>query len=125
MVLTFTLPGGAGTQTYDVAAAGTYTMGVGNGAVLVTTTAICVAPPSPTPGQSSYDRAVSKSFLLSRINALLLNSPAATSILYRSNSTVGGGKSASAPPSPMGLVLGAWCRCGRRFVRPDRREPRR
>ncbi len=44
----------------------------------------CVAGQTPTPGASqSYDGAVTKAFLLARINGLLLNSPASTSILYR------------------------------------------
>ena len=44
----------------------------------------CVAGQTPTPGATqSYDRAVTKAFLLSRINGMLLNSPASTSILYR------------------------------------------
>jgi outer membrane autotransporter protein len=65
-----------------------------------TSSARCVAtpPPGPTPDndKASYDRAVTKGFLLSRINGMLLNSPGAMSLVNRNNTTVGGARMASA-----------------------------
>jgi outer membrane autotransporter protein len=78
----------------------------------------CVAAPAPTPGTTttqSHDRAVTKAFLLSRINGMLLNSPASTSILYRQHEAQGAQSAAAAVPAsdgPMNLggtpVIRGW-----------------
>jgi outer membrane autotransporter protein len=82
----------------------------------ITVTATCSpAPPTPSPDkQSDASRAVTKSFLLSRINGLLLNSPGAMSLVNRNNSTVqpkmasagNGTAGAAAFGSAMGLGAG-------------------
>ena len=128
-VLTYTLPGGAGAQTYVVASAGNYTLAM-NSVSNISTSAQCVAAPTPSPSpspeeKSSYDRSVAKGFLLSRINGILLNSPAATSLLHRSNSIAAGSRGAGAVPSAMGLGAGAELGAGTGSSRRDRRWPRR
>lgn len=69
----------------------------------ITIIATCAAAPTPGPSQS-YDRAVTKAFLLARINGLLLNSPASTSILYRKMGPQGGRAIASAAPPARGAM---------------------
>jgi outer membrane autotransporter protein len=72
--------------------------------VSFTSSARCVTAPSTAAGGASYDRAVTKGFLLSRINGLLLNSPGAMSLLNRNNTTVGGPRMASAGHSARGAA---------------------
>ncbi len=63
----------------------------------ITIVATCV--PVPSPSGSSYDRGVTKGFLLSRINGMLLNSPASTSLMQRSNGApVSGGAAGFGAP---------------------------
>jgi outer membrane autotransporter protein len=65
----------------------------------ITVTATCSpAPPEPGPSPSGKDasQAVTKGFLLSRINGILLNDPGSTSLLNRSNTTLPGGIASAA-----------------------------
>jgi outer membrane autotransporter protein len=80
----------------------------------ITVTATCspVQPtPGPTPGpgpqpQADASQVLAKSFLLSRINGILLNDPGATSLLNRSNSSVQQQMASAAGGSAMGLGAG-------------------
>ena len=91
------------TQTYTVPTAGTYTMSVLS-PITITSSARCVPAPTPTPSGASYDRAVTKGFLLSRINGILLNSPGAMSLVNRNNTTVGGQRMAGAGNAASGAA---------------------
>ena len=92
------------TQTYQVPTAGTYTLSVLS-PVGFTSSARCLSPPTPSSGASeSYDRAVTKAFLLSRINGMLLNSPASTSILTRQLGPRGAPAAHDATPSAGGTT---------------------
>ncbi|MTD95341.1 autotransporter domain-containing protein [Hyphomicrobium sp. xq] len=59
-----------------------------NGSATVTVTATCASAPPPGSSGADASQAVTKGFLLSRINGLLLNSPGAMSLVNRNNSTV-------------------------------------
>jgi hypothetical protein len=102
-VITITVNGSPQTQTYTVPTAGTYTLSVLS-PVNFTSSARCLSVPPPSPSGASYDRAVTKGFLLSRINGMLLNSPGAMSLLNRNNSTVGGSRMASAGHAASGAA---------------------
>ena len=111
-VITITLTGSPQTQTYTVPTAGTYTLSVLS-PVNFTSSARCL--PNSSSSGAGYNRAVTKGFLLSRINGMLLNSPGAMSLLNRNNSTVqpqrmasagNGATAAAAFGSAMGLGAG-------------------
>jgi len=78
--------GAPGSGTYTVAAPHTAFRTVNQGFVnSITITATCTpAPPGPGPTPSpDRSEAVTKGFLLSRINGILLNDPGSTSLLHR------------------------------------------
>ena len=87
----------------------------------------CVAGQTPT--TQSYDRAVTKASCLSRINGMLLNCPASTSILYRNKdgrrfTQAGAGLVASGAASfgsAMRLEAGLGGNLGDHRLRPLRR----
>lgn len=87
-VLTFITPGSG---SYTVAAPytsfNTRNLGIINS---ITITATCTPAPSPTPTPSGADasQTVTKGFLVSRINGILLNNPGGTSLLNRSHVSV-------------------------------------
>ncbi|MCZ7595625.1 MAG: hypothetical protein M5U16_12550 [Hyphomicrobium sp.] len=87
-MLTFITPGSG---SYTVAAPytsfNTRNLGIINS---ITITATCTPAPSPTPTPSGADasQTVTKGFLVSRINGILLNNPGGTSLLNRSHVSV-------------------------------------
>jgi outer membrane autotransporter protein len=94
VVLTFTAPTTT-SGSYTIPADGTYqTRNNGGGIQAFIVTATCT-PAVPVPSGADASQSLTKGFLVSRINGLLLNEPGSTSLLHRSIGTSGSTSTAS------------------------------